>query len=258
MECRFIFKLIRIFAVILPLNGQLFANGIIEINDSDWPPYFFAGQKDKPDGFAKELLKHCLDKNKIRAIFRPVGIKRAVKELKQGTLDINIYSRDQRRQDYLIFGSEPLFKDEYKPVLRHDDPRKIKTLADFDSLRVGNLAGLAHTPEFDRYLNRRSRRDGVATVNHQQLNLDMLIAKKIDVFVNTTATVLWQARQSGYSDRIKFADYVIKSKEYLVTVSRKSPRIKSPQTLISKIDQCIATTRESPLYKALIKKYLAE
>lgn len=232
------------------------ANGIIEVNDSDWPPYFFAGQTEKPEGFAKELLKTCFKKNNVRAIFRPVGIKRAVKELKEGKLDINIYSKDKRRDDYLLFGNVPLFKAEYKPVMRSDDTRTINTLTDFDQLKIGNLAGLAHTQEFSTYLKRRARRDGIATVNSHVLNLEMLLAKKIDVFVNTVATVLWQARESGYASRIKFADYTVKSKDYYVAVSLNSLRISSPPEFIRKIDKCLANERETLLYKDLLTRYL--
>jgi hypothetical protein len=87
-----------------------YGDGIIEVNDSDWPPYFFAGDKSKPEGFGKELLKYCFQKTGVRASFRHVGIKRAIKELEDGTLDLNVYSHDARREGFLIFGDAPLFK----------------------------------------------------------------------------------------------------------------------------------------------------
>lgn len=231
------------------------ADGIVEVNESDWPPYFFAGVKGKPDGFGKELLRHCFEKTATRAVFRHTGIKRAVKELEDGTLDVNVYSKDPRRDRFVLFGNAPLFRSDYRPFVRADSTIKIAKISDFDSLRIGNLAGLAHTPEFTRYLEGRDKKGEVATVNTPELNIRMLVTGKIDTFVNTTPTVLWEARELGLEDKIRPLDYVVKSGTYHVAVSRKSRRIKDPAAFLERLDRCLTSVRETSFHKAIADKY---
>ena len=231
------------------------ADGIVEVNDSDWPPYFFAGAKDKPEGFGKELLKHCFEKTGTRAIFRHTAIKRTMKELEDGTLDVNVFSVDPRRESMVMLGHATLFKSEYRPFVRADSTIKIAKISDFDSLRIGNLAGLAHTPEFTRYLEERDKKGEVATVNTPELNIRMLVTGKIDTFVNTTPTVLWEARELGLEDKIRPLDYVVKSGTYHVAVSRKSKRINDPAGFLERLDRCLTNTRETSFHKAISGKY---
>ncbi len=245
-----------VLATCVLIPARAFADGIIEVNDSDWPPYFFAGAKDKPEGFGKELLKHCFDKTGVKAMFRHTGIKRAVKELEDGTLDVNVYSRDPRRENLVWFGEAPLFESDYRPFVRSDSNIRIRKLADFDPLRIGNLAGLAHTPDFTKYLEARDKKGEVATVNTPELNIRMLVSGKIDTFVNTTPTVLWEAREIGLDGKIKPLDYVVKSGVYHVAVSRKSKRINDSKAFLEKMDRCLTTTRETSFYKAISDKYL--
>ncbi|NDE16456.1 hypothetical protein EBZ80_16140 [bacterium] len=245
-----------ISAVILSTSSAAFADGIIEVNDSDWPPYFFAGAKDKPDGFGKELLQHCFAKTGVRAEFRHTGIKRAVKELEDGTLDVNVYSRDPRRENMVRFGEATLFRSDYRPFVRSDANIKIRKLTDFDPLRIGNLAGLTYTPEFSKYLESREKKGEVTTVNTPELNIRMLVSGKIDTFVNTTPTVLWEAREIGLKEKIKPLDYVVKAGMYHVAVSRKSKRINDLGAFLEKMDRCLTATRETSFYKALSDKYL--
>jgi ABC-type amino acid transport substrate-binding protein len=233
-----------------------YGDGIIEVNDSDWPPYFFAGDKSKPDGFGKELLKHCFQKTGVRASFRHVGIKRAIKELEDGTLDLNVYSQDARREGFLIFGDAPLFKADYRPFVRADSKAKITKLKDFDSMKLGNLAGLGYTPEFSAYLAAREKTGGVATVNDQELNIRMLVSGKIDTFVNTVPTVLWQAKELGFDGKIKALDFVIKARSYHVAIARKSLRINNSKVFLETLDQCLNATTETSFYKAIAEKYL--
>lgn len=246
-------SLILFFVVFaLPAYGD----GIIEVNDSDWPPYFFAGDKSKPDGFGKELLKHCFQKIGVRASFRHVGIKRATKELEDGTLDLNVYSHDARREGFLIFGDAPLFKADYRPFVRTESNVKIAKLKDFDAMKLGNLAGLSYTPEFSAYLAGREKMGGVATVNDQELNIRMLVSGKIDVFVNTVPTVLWQTKELGFDGKIKALDFVIKARSYHVAVARKSLRISNSKAFLGSLDQCLNATTETSFYKAITAKYL--
>jgi ABC-type amino acid transport substrate-binding protein len=231
------------------------SDGIIEVNDSDWPPYFFAGAKDKPEGFGKELLKHCFEQTGTRAIFRHTAIKRTMRELDEGTLDVNVFSADPRRESMVMLGTATLFNSDYRPFVRAASDIKISRLADFDSLRLGNLAGLAHTPEFTRYLEARDKKGDLTTVNTPESTIRMLITGKIDTFVNTTPTVLWEARELGLEDKIRPLDYVVKSGAYHVAISRKSKRVRDPAAFLKSLDDCIRNSRTTSFYKALKSKY---
>ncbi|MEY4632565.1 MAG: hypothetical protein RIQ81_2685 [Pseudomonadota bacterium] len=230
-------------------------HGIVEVNDNDWPPFFFGGQKDKPPGFAKELVQHCLDRQKVRYLFRNAGIKRSHKELEEGLLDLNVYSHDERRDKFLVFGKEPLFRAAYKPFVRADSKIRINQLSDFDSLKIGHLAGLVYSTEYANYLARKEKSGQVATVNDPGLNLKMLVEGKIDTFVNTTPTVWWKVKELGYEGKIKSLDFKIKEKPYFISVSKASKRIRDPESFVRSMDRCIREVKTTSFYRQLTRQY---
>ncbi len=230
-------------------------DGILEVNDSDWPPYFYAGHKRFPGGFAKELLLHCFAENKVRAIFRHVPIKRAQKELESGALDVNVFSRDERRESFLAFGSEPLFTSEYRPFVRAGSTIKIQKMDDFKGLKIGNLGGLVYTPEFMKLLESQEKRGLVSTFNEPELGLKMLVSGKIDIFLNTVPTVIWHQKKSGIEGKVRPIDFVLKENPYYVAVSKKSSRIRDIRKFLDRLDHCVRNTKKSPFFSELRTKY---
>lgn len=225
------------------------------IIESDWPPYFFGDIPQHQSGFARELLDVCIPETGYSPeyIFYPINRMRSY--IKAGQVDIVIFSYKKPREQFVTYGHESLFVAGYRPVVRSDSGIEIHSLADFDKLRLGHLAGLRYSPTFLEYVEQRQAAGTLVTTSLGDTPLRMLLRDMVDVFVDTQDTVAWRAKQSGSVDKITILDFDIKTSEYFVTVSKNSPRIKSPRTFLNSIDQCVQRLKSDGTYAEIASKY---
>src|SRR4029079_19729793 len=101
-----------------------------------------------------------------------------------GFVDAHVMSFDPKRASYLTYGKVPLFSDAYRPVVRAGSGIQIRTLADFDKLRIGHLRGLRYSDAFHDYIEKRIAQGGVTQVDINDALLKLLLENKIDVYVN--------------------------------------------------------------------------
>jgi polar amino acid transport system substrate-binding protein len=244
--------------------AQVAADGVepatILINDADWAPFFFAGAKTEPPGFAKEILQRCLVASGWNGEFRPLSIPRMRRGIEVGEVDINIYSHENGREDFLYYGSEPLFVAEYRPIVRADSPIKINKISDFDKLRLGYLIGLNYSSEFKAYIEKRRASGNLDITESEDSNLRKLVSGRIDIYSNSVPTSLWHAKKMGILDKIKVLDFSIKRGEYFVTFAKASKRLKSYEArrFLSAIDGCIRVAKKDGSYKSLVDYYKIE
>ncbi len=227
----------------------------VKICDADWPPYFFAGKADKPKGLAKEVLEQCFKNmgTKHRFDFYPIG--RMFKYMEDGKIDINVFSMEKDRNSFLIYGKEPLFTESYRAFTLKDSAIQIKSLQDFEPLKLGHLVGLRYSKEFTAYVEKREKEGRLVTVTEPEAGLRMLLAKRIDVFVETQSSMLWLAKEQGVLDRIRTTELDIKTAPFYVTQSKKSPRVKEKQQFIDGLDACIKSMKADGSYKKITEKY---
>ena len=229
----------------------------IVINDPDWPPFFFAGRKDNQDGFAKEVLETCMKKVQKPYKFKYFPLNRLLLGVKEGFIDVNIYSRKDDRLDYLHYGGQALFKLSYRPIVRKDSSIDIKSIKDFDSLRLGHQIGFRYSDEFLRYIDSRRANGTLDQAPTNESNVLKLIHGRIDVFVTTIASIQSVARKLNVQDKIKILDFNIRESNYYVTVSKKTKTIDDPQRFLKIIDTCILNLQAQGEYCRLAKKYEA-
>jgi len=229
----------------------------IIVNDNDWPPFFFAGKPKSPPGLAKEILTRCLPKTGRKTVFKNFPIKRMRRDMETGELDINVYSYDKSREAWLIFGKEPIFAAEYRPVVRADSKIVIKKVEDFDTLRLGHLAGLVYSPEFLAYIEKRQKAGTLDVADQEIINLKKLLAGRLDVFVNNAPTVRWLAHENDAGDKIKVLDYVIKRGDYFVAFSKASSRLTEPEkkAFLSDVDACLKAAKLDGTYHKIMTSY---
>lgn len=224
------------------------------IVENDWPPYFFGGSQELP-GFAKELLQACIPDTGYSPSFQFYPPNRMYAYLQQGEIDIALFSHRKEREDFVMYGKESLFASSYRPVVRQDSDIKILTLNDFDNLRIGHLAGLKYSPTFQEYIVRREKEGSLTTTTGGDSALKMLLEGIIDVFVDTQDTVLWRAKEMGALQRIRIVEFDIKSSNYFITASKKSPRIQKQQDFLNTFDTCLAAMKQNGRYSTIAKKY---
>lgn len=228
---------------------------IIYINDADWPPYFFKGQNQTFQGIGKELLIACIPSTGFNYDFSYYPLKRMRKYIENGTIDTNIFSYKKERANFLLFGKEPLFSLSYRPITLKNSTITIDSLSSFDNLRLGHLAGLRYSTEFLHYIEKRQREGTIITVDSNEALFELLLKGRIDVFVNTQESVLWQAKTLGIDDTITALNYDVKTSDYFFTVSKKSPRIINKLEFVSAMDKCVQTMKKDGRYQAILKKY---
>ena len=229
----------------------------IIINDSNWPPYFFAGASDEPPGFAKELIQRCLPVTGWQADFQAQPISRMRKLIEQGDLDINIYSYEKSRESFLVYGKEALFTSEYRPTVRADSNITIKKIADFDNLRLGHFNGLNYSTEFKAYVDKRQAEGRLDVTDSERANLLKLTGNRIDVTVNNVLSTHWHAKKLGIDDKIKILDFTIKRGDYFVTFAKASKRLSQVQAqrFLSAIDGCVRVLKKNKDYNVLRERY---
>jgi polar amino acid transport system substrate-binding protein len=229
----------------------------VVLNDNPWPPFFFEGKTDGPPGIGKELLQRCLPAVGRRGVFVPHPIKRMRRNMETGELDINVYSYEPDRESFLLFGKEPVFVSEYRPVVRADSPIRITKITDFDSLRLGYLSGLVYSPEFKAYVEKRQAAGTLDITYSDESNIMKLIGGRLDVFVSSTPTVVWLAKLLGVSDKIKVLDFVVKRADYFVTFSKASKRLSNDEKIsfLAAMDGCLRTLKKNGSHKEILARY---
>jgi ABC-type amino acid transport substrate-binding protein len=247
---------IAVLALLLhaaPVAGQ--DEKVVVVADHDWAPFLFAGKKDAPKGIVKELMELCLPSTGFRAEFKHYPINRMFAYLEEGRIDVNVMSFGEDREAYVVYGREPIFTSSYRPfVLAHRDI-EVGSMSDLDPLRLGHLAGLHVSPEYQEYLESRRRRGGLTTTTTQESLIRMLLAERIDVFVLPLESLAWRLKEMDLEDRLKVLDLDLRSSPYYVTVSKASPRISRAREFLDAMDRCITESKRTGAHSEVLEGY---
>lgn len=234
----------------IPVAGQ----EPVRISDPDWPPYYFADREDAPPGLAKEILRACLDEVGVEADFVHLPIERMRHYVETGEIDIVTFSYRADREESVTYGSEVLFTDSYRPIVRKGGAVRIDELADFDSVRLGHVNGLRYSAEFHDYVRERQETGEVTVLPSTESAIKMLEAGRIDVFVGTRTNIEWLAREGDHRD-LQILEYDIRTGDYFVTVPKSSRRIPDARAFLDGIDACLAAMKADGRVDAILSKY---
>ena len=227
----------------------------IIINDANWPPFFFAGERDKPQGFAKALLLKCQEEINSHFTFLHFPIERMHKYIRTGEIDSNIYSYKKERERDLIYGKQPLFSTQYKIVTLKESNITVHSLEDIEGLTLGHLAGLKYTEAYRKKLNQSNEIGKVITVRDSEDLLMLLLKKRVDAFVESKETAAWYGGQHGVSDQLAYSAYTLSKNEYYFIIAKKTKRTMEPALLIDELDLCILRLKASGEYFKLQQTY---
>jgi polar amino acid transport system substrate-binding protein len=232
---------------------------ILNINDVNWPPYFFIenpGHTHKL-GIAKEILNHCIAKSGYKTNYIGLPIKRTHYYMESGILDITVYSYKKDREKILKYSSEPIFSSEYGFLVKADSKIVIDKVSDVLPYQLGHLAGLTYTPEYMNIINEKMALKEVTTGQSLEAMFNQLLAPqpRFELMADSKATFHWYAQEAGLSDKIKVLDFTLKNKNYFITVSKKSENISDIQAFINDTDHCIKALKQNGDYQTILEKY---
>jgi polar amino acid transport system substrate-binding protein len=229
----------------------------VVINDIHWPPYFMINAQKEGTGFAKETINLCLQHLGYKIEYNELPVKRTHYFMKNGDIDITVYSYKEERKEFLYYAKEVLFNSEYGFLVRANSDIQINDLTDLDPLIIGNLAGLTYTPELKKIIDNKIKREEVVTGYSLKAMFAQLLAEtpRFDIMADSKSTFFWEAKKLGVSDRVKVLDYNIKNKAYYITVSKRSKNIKNPQEFLTKMDVCVSDMKKSAEYQERMIRY---
>lgn len=230
---------------------------ILNIVASDWPPYIFGEKPGELKGIAKELLEMCVPQTGYDTKFESYPVKRIFAYLEEGKADVSVFSYKKEREDFLFYGKEPLFASGYRPVVLAGKNIQIRTLQDFDKLRLGHLEGLKYSKNFYEYIELRRKKGNLVIATTEDSCLRMLLNNMIDIFVDTQDTTLWRAKEMNALDKIRVLDFDIQTQNYFTVVSKKSKKIKDIPAFLQQTDECLKKVKADGRYDAVIRKYIS-
>jgi polar amino acid transport system substrate-binding protein len=229
----------------------------LHTSDTKWPPYFFPKLEQSLPGYAKEILNHCITQLGYELSYKSLPIKRTHVYMRSGEIDINLYSYNESRKAFVVYGKEPLFVSKYGFASKASDKIEITQLTDLYKYHIGNLAGLSHTPAL-RTIIEEQRKQGLVTDGY---DLDSMFGQmlatpqRFQIMANSTSTFQWRAKQLGIENEIKVHDFIAAEKPYYLTVSKSTEAIDDIDLFLNNMDSCIVTFKASQKFKALQRKY---
>ena len=164
------------------------------------------------------------------------------------------YSKNPAREEYLTFAGESHISFSWNFFILKENQGKIKfdSYNDLKGLKVGITKGFAYSDDFMKAV-----KDGVITTDEvvkNDLQMDKLLKKRIDVVPLNTEAALYEAKRDGYMDKITYLPKPIKDKPYYNTFVKKSdyPGLGEIQ---KKYDEVLKQMKKDGTLKAILSKY---
>ena len=242
--------------LLVPLAGASAPAGAqgdkqLNFNDNEWPPYFVGDR-----GLARELLETCLPPTGYTPRFSAVTVEQMFPALMNGVLDGHVMSRTPERERYVEFGSEPLFRDSYHPIVRRGSGLRVQSLRDLDNVRLAHLSGVRYSPEYLEYVHARRDSGTVVEVSSNDEMLRLLLDGKVDAFVSLASSTRWLASRWNARDKIEVLPFEIKNSDYYLGLTKTSRRIGADRRqVLARFDACLAAMKADGRYQKLLETY---
>lgn len=177
--------------------------------------------------------------------------------MESGDLDISALSHHKKREEFIIYGKEPLFISEYGFASKKSDNIIINSIEDIKKYTLGHLAGLAHTQRIRQILEDKRKENEVSTGYDIDFMFSQLLAKpqRFQVMINSKETLVWRGKQLKILEKVKIHDITVQRKPYYVTVSKKSKNIKNITHFLDTMDTCLITLKTNGTYAKLANIY---
>lgn len=231
----------------------------LRVYTPDWPP-FYIQENDKKDqrGMAWDILERCTRSLGNSTVFDNYPIRRMLKLMEEGELDVNIMSFKSDREKILSYGREVVFENNYVVIVGGHVKKNIRKLSDLDGLSIAQLVGLRPSDSFKLWfnarLNKKSELDTLLLNSEEQI-LKMLANGRIDATVLSEAEFRWRSRKLGLVGRIKNTKLLIQKQPYFFVMAKQSPIYKARPATLSKMDSCVKNLKRTGAWGELRSRY---
>jgi polar amino acid transport system substrate-binding protein len=238
--------------VIGALTSATSAAKPLSVYTPDWPPFYIQeADQGHSLGMAWDVLATCsrrIDKNPV---FDNYPIRRMIKKMEDGELDLNIMSFKEDRLRIMAYGKEIIFENDYIIITGSHVTKPIRRLSDLNDLSVAQLVGLRPSDEFKRWFeDRLKNKSGKETflLNSEEQILKMLAN-------GSRAVVNWRTQRLGLTSRIRETNLLIRKQPYFFVMAKQSPIYKARPSSLSTLDACVRDLKRTGSWAKMKSRY---
>lgn len=225
----------------------------------DWPPFYIQDDESNSNkGMAWDILGLCTREIDRSVIFDNYPIRRMMKLMEDGAIDVNIMSFKPDRTKIMSFGKEVVFENNYVIIVGQHVSKPIRKLTDLNNLSIAQLVGLRPSDEFKAWFdNRLKHKDGKETLqlNSEEQILMMLANGRIDATVASEAEFKWRSQRLGIRSRIRPTKLSIQKQPYFFVVAKQSPIYRAKPEVLKQMDRCLKNLKKTGRWAQLRNFY---
>jgi ABC-type amino acid transport substrate-binding protein len=254
-----LFFLCLIAQVVGSLMSEVVLARALSVYTPDWPPFYIQDtNQENSRGMAWDILAICSRKIDRQPEFDNYPIRRMIKKMEDGELDLNIMSFKEDRLRTLDYGKEIIFDNDYIIITGSHVTKPIRKLSDLNDMSVAQLVGLRPSDEFSRWFDERLKnKSGKDTflLNSEEQILKMLANGRVDATVASRAEIKWRSKRLGLTSRIRTTNLLIRKQPYFFVMAKKSPIYKARPNSLRTLDACVRDLKRSGGWANLKSRY---
>lgn len=231
----------------------------LKVYTPDWPPFYIQeGGGGANRGMAWDILATCTRSIDPSAVFDNYPIRRMMKLMEEGELDVNIMSFKPDREKIVSYGREVIFENNYVIIVGNHVTKPIRKLSDLDTLSIAQLVGLRPSDTFKAWFDKRLGNKGgkeTLQLNSEEQILKMLANGRIDATVASEAEFKWRSQRLGLVHRIKSTKLTIQKQPYFFVVAKQSPILRTKPMTLQSMDNCVRNLKKTGTWAEMKNRY---
>lgn len=206
--------------LVLAMAGTALAGDVVRFAFESYPPYEFV-EGGAVKGVDTDMIKAVCEKIGVTPKFEEMPWKRAISEVKDGTIDaiFSLYSNDERRQ-FLDFPETGLSYEKNILVTKRGSALKINKLEDLKGQTVGIVREYSYGDAFDN--DKDFTRDESADT---EMLLKKLDNDRIPVIVINELVYNNLSKKFGLAEKLEVQPFVVCDEPMYVAFSKARPEI---------------------------------
>jgi polar amino acid transport system substrate-binding protein len=245
--------------IIYSLSAGVVSARTLSVYTPDWPPFYIQeANQGNSRGMAWDVLSTCSRRIDKTPVFDNYPIRRMIKKMEDGELDLNIMSFKEDRLRIMAYGKEIIFENDYIIITGGHVTKPIRRLSDLNDLSVAQLVGLRPSDEFKRWFDDRLKnKSGKETflLNSEEQILKMLANGRVDATVASRAEVKWRSKRLGLTSRIRETNLLIRKQPYFFVMAKQSPIYKARPSSLSTLDACVRDLKRTGSWAKMKSRY---
>jgi len=202
-------KTFYIGLLFIALTSLTAAAETITLVADEWPP-FNAKPDSDAEGYMVDIARAVFEAKGISVEYRNVPWKRALVGTRSGNFTGAIGASKNDAQGF-IFPEEELARNVLSFYVRKGDSWRFNGLESIKEIRIGTIGGYDYRRWLNDYIQANiENSDKVQVIMGDaplERNIQKLLAGRVDVVVDTEASIRWVAKRLGVLDEIEAAGY---------------------------------------------------